>query len=214
MRVKLGHLVEQFLVRRRGFLQPIGVLQVTLRVLDRRRGVGRARLLVTGDNNLRVQRCQPVQRRDPILSALGGGVADIHAALVVHNVASDDQTYRWNVERGRIGTIGAALLDDAQFVALESERVVLRLRLCRAIQSPRASASATVVIASTSTASYSPNIRVDVIGSKPSASPKGFGRSPTIAFPGAVKTFTLNMLDATDAFTRAVSFNSFLLSIC
>jgi hypothetical protein len=56
-----------------------------------------------------------------------------------------------------------------------------------------------VVIASTSTASFSPKIKVDVIGAKPSASPQGFGRSPTIAFPGAVKTLTLSLLDATGA---------------
>src|SRR5580700_8098699 len=74
--------------------------------------------------------------------------------------------------------------------------MVSRLRLCSAIQSARASASATVVIASTSTASYSPKIKVDVIGSKPSGSPKGFGRSPAIGFPGAVKTFTLNLFDS------------------
>ena len=61
--------------------------------------------------------------------------------------------------------------------------VLERLRLCRATQSARASALATVPIASTSTASYSPKINVDVIGLKPSASLKGFGRSPTIAFP-------------------------------
>jgi len=44
------------------------------------------------------------------------------------------------------------------------------------------------------------------MGSKPRASPKGFGRSPTIAFPGAVKTFTLRRVDATGVFdaTRAV----------
>src|ERR1700761_1409940 len=73
--------------------------------------------------------------------------------------------------------------------------MVSRLRLCRAIQSARASASATVVIASTSTASYSPKIKVDVIGSKPSGSPKGFGRSPTITFPGAGNTLTPSVLD-------------------
>jgi hypothetical protein len=56
MRVELRHLIEQFLVGRRGFLQPIEVLQVTLGVLDRRGRIGRARLLVTGDNNRRVQR--------------------------------------------------------------------------------------------------------------------------------------------------------------
>src|SRR5580692_945174 len=77
--------------------------------------------------------------------------------------------------------------------------MVSRLRLCRAIQSARASASATVVIASVSTASCSPKIKVDVIGSKPSGSPKGFGRSPTIAFPGAVKMFTLSVFDASGA---------------
>src|SRR5580658_1046026 len=84
-----------------------------------------------------------------------------------------------------------------------------RLRLCRATQSARASASATVIIASTSTASYSPKINVDVIGSKPSASPKGFGRSPTIAFPGAVKTFKLSVFDATGVVMCVVSFGPF-----
>src|SRR5580700_2080469 len=91
--------------------------------------------------------------------------------------------------------------------------MVSRLRLCRAIQSARASASATVPIASTSTASYSPKIKVDVIGSKPSASPKGFGRSPTIVFPGAVKTFTLRVFMATGAITRTASFSSFVTAI-
>jgi hypothetical protein len=56
MRVQLGHLIEQLPVGCRGFLQLIEVLQVTLGVLDRRGRVGRARLLVTGDNNRRVQR--------------------------------------------------------------------------------------------------------------------------------------------------------------
>jgi len=70
-------------------------------------------------------------------------------------------------------------------------------------------ASATVHIASTNTASYSPKIKVDVIGSKPSASPKGFGRSPTIAFPGAVKTFTLSVFKAPCAVTGVVSFTPF-----
>jgi hypothetical protein len=88
--------------------------------------------------------------------------------------------------------------------------MVSRLRLCRAIQPARASASATVPIASTSTASYSPKIKVDVIGSKPRGSPKGFGRSPTMTFPGAVKTLTLSVLDAPGAVTRVVSFGAFV----
>jgi hypothetical protein len=46
-------------------------------------------------------------------------------ALVIHYVAGDDQADRWNVQRRRIGTIGVALLDDVQFLAFESERVVL-----------------------------------------------------------------------------------------
>src|SRR6202034_941136 len=56
-------------------------------------------------------------------------------------------------------------------------------------------------------------INVEVIGSKPSGSPKGFGRSPTIAFPGAVKTFTPSVFDATSAVTRVDSFSPFLPSI-
>src|SRR5580692_7921797 len=93
--------------------------------------------------------------------------------------------------------------------------MVSRLRLCRATQSARASASATVVIASTSTASYSPKIKVDVIGSKPKASPKGFGRSPTIVFPGAVKTFTLSGFDS-GVFdpTGAVTSESLSIDLC
>src|SRR5580700_8983811 len=91
--------------------------------------------------------------------------------------------------------------------------MVSKLRLCRAIQPARASASATVPIASTSTASYSPKIKVEVIGSKPSGSPKGFGRSPTMTFPGAVKTFTLSVFVATGAVTRVVSFSAFVPSI-
>src|SRR5579871_3550593 len=86
--------------------------------------------------------------------------------------------------------------------------MVSRLRLCSATQSARASASATVVIASTSTASYSPKISVDVIGSKPSGSPKGFGRSPTITFPGAVKTLTPSVLNAMGAVICVVSYDA------
>src|SRR5579862_4102376 len=87
--------------------------------------------------------------------------------------------------------------------------MVSRLRLCRATQFARASASATVPIASTSTASYSPKIKVDVIGSKPSASPKGFGRSPTIVFPGAVKTLTPSVFDAVGTVMFVVSLRSY-----
>jgi hypothetical protein len=38
-------------------------------------------------------------------------------------------------------------------------------------------------------------------------------RSPTIAFPGAVKMFTLSVLDATGAVTRVVSFCPFVAPI-
>src|SRR5580704_12242971 len=86
--------------------------------------------------------------------------------------------------------------------------MVSRFRLCSPIQSASASASATVVMASTSTASCSPKINVDVAGSKPSGSPKGFGRSPTIGFPGAVKTFTLSVLDVMGAVMCVVSLSS------
>src|SRR5271156_3288154 len=83
--------------------------------------------------------------------------------------------------------------------------MVSKLRLCRATQSARASASATVIIASTNTASCSPKIKVDVIGSKPSASPKGLGRSPTMVFPGAVKTLTPSAFDVMGALMCVVS---------
>jgi hypothetical protein len=44
-------------------------------------------------------------------------------------------------------------------------------------------------------------------------SPKGFDCSPTIDFPGAVKTFKLSLLDATGAVTLAVSFTAVGLTI-
>src|SRR6202020_1785796 len=90
--------------------------------------------------------------------------------------------------------------------------MVSKWGLCRATQAARASASATVPIASTRTASYSPKIKVDVIGSKPSGSPKGFGRSPTIAFPGAVKTFTPSEFGASGGLTASLS--PFFSSTC
>ena len=40
---------------------------------------------------------------------------------------------------------------------------------------------------------------------KPSGSPKGFGRSPTITFPGAVNTLTPGVLDVMAVFTRGLS---------
>src|ERR1700721_2335877 len=51
-----------------------------------------------------------------------------------------------------------------------------------------------LIIASTSTTSYSPKIKVHVIGSKPSASPKGSGRSPTITAAGIRTSTTTDWL--------------------
>src|SRR5580704_12140700 len=66
------------------------------------------------------------------------------------------------------------------FVLLsEIEFVFRNLSLHRPTQFASASAPAAAVIASISTASYSPKIKVDVMGSMPTASPKSLGRSPT-----------------------------------
>ena len=105
-------------------MQPIKVLEVTLRVLNRLGRIRRARLLVTGNNNRRVQRCQPLQVRDPIPAALRCGVPDLHTALVVHYVACNNQPDGWNIERGRVGAVRATLLDDAQLVAFKRECVL------------------------------------------------------------------------------------------
>ena len=48
---------------------------------------------------------------------------------------------------------------------------------------------------------------------KPFGEALGFDRSPTIAFPGAVKTFTLSVFDATGAVARVLSFGPFVPSI-
>jgi hypothetical protein len=163
------------------FLDLIEILQVPLGFLEGRGGVACAGLIVSGDNDRGVQSSQCIQRRDPILAALGGAAANVPAASVVHNISDDDQTDRWHVDRGGIGRVGAAL------------RSSWPSRVSVSVQdnpAASASASATVIIASTSTALCSPRINVDVIGSKPSGSPKGLGRSPTIALPGAVKMLT------------------------
>jgi len=56
-------------------------------------------------------------------------------------------------------------------------------------------------------------LKVEVMGSKPSASPKGFGRSPTIVFPGAVKTFTASVFDVVGAVMCVVSLSSYAACI-
>src|SRR3984893_14458496 len=66
------------------------------------------------------------------------------------------------------------------FVLLsEIESVSRNLSLYRPTQFARALASAAIVISSTRTASYSPKMKVNVMGSMPTASPKRLGRSPT-----------------------------------
>ena len=57
----------------------------------------------------------------------------------------------------------------------------------------------------TSTRRYLPKIKVDVIGSKPNASPKGFARSPAIAFPKT--NVHPHVLDAIGALTLVVPFS-------
>ena len=72
-----------------------------------------------------------------------------------------------------------------------------RLRLCSAIQSARASASATVPIASTSTASCSPKIKVDVIGSKPSGFAEGLWPLADHSLSRGGKNVHASVFDAT-----------------
>src|ERR1700722_772294 len=71
-------------------------------------------------------------------------------------------------------------------------QIVLRLRWCSSIQRASASASSAVVRVSTRTASFSPKIRVEVVASHAIGGPHGRGRSPTMAFSGAVKTLTFS----------------------
>ena len=44
----------------------------------------------------------------------------------------------------------------------------------------------------------------------PRGSPNGFGRSPTIAFPGAVRTFTLSVLEGAGAVTLSLCSSPFV----
>ena len=101
--------------------EPAEVDEVALRRLDGRRRVRGARLLVTGDSDLRVQRRQTVQRSYPVVAALRRGIAHKHVTLVVEDVAADDEVDRWYVQGGAVSGISAALLDDAEFVAFEGE---------------------------------------------------------------------------------------------
>ena len=73
------------------------------------------------------------------------------------------ETVEQDAQTVEVVEMGVRYIDGLQVAVVQSNPVA------------RASASATVLIASTSTASYSPKIKVDVVGSKPSASPKGFG---------------------------------------
>src|SRR5271155_4612072 len=99
--------------------------------------------------------------------------------------------------RGRVGRARFLVTGD------DSRRVQLRQPL--QVRDP--------ILASAGSASFSRKIKVDVIGSKPSASPKAHGRSPTIAFPGPVKTFTLSLPEAARMVARVASFSPFVLSL-
>lgn len=61
----------------------------------------------------------------PLLAAFSGGIADVHVALVIDHVAADHEVVdRGNVQRGGVLRVGAALLDDADFLALQGEGVL------------------------------------------------------------------------------------------
>ena len=111
------------------------------------------------------------------------------------------ETVEQNAQTVEVVEMSVRYLDGLQVAVVESDPISesLGLSLC-----PRAS---------TSTTSYSPKTKVDVIRSKPRASPKGIGRSPSMLFPRAVKTFALSVIDATGATARVVYFSPFVRSI-
>ena len=94
----------------------------------------------------------------------------------------------------------------------ELYRVVSKLRLCRATQSagePRPQPLSPLRPPAPRRTRRRSKSRW--IGSKPSGSPKGFGRSPTMTFPGAVKTsHALSVFVATGGVTGLVSFSPFV----
>jgi hypothetical protein len=53
------------------------------------------------------------------------GIADVHVALVVEDVAADDEVKRWHVQRGGVDGVCAGLFDDAQLVALRGKDILV-----------------------------------------------------------------------------------------
>ena len=93
--------------------------------------------------------------------------------------------------------------------------MISRLRLCRATpKSARASASATVPIASTSTASYSPNIEFEHDGTKAERFAEGLWLLADHSLSRGRKNVHAKSVDTTDGLPRAIIyFNAFKPSI-
>ena len=128
-------------------------------------------------------------RRQPYWLAAGkllwryaplGELKDICMALTVLGVAiaraPGKRSGRYP-DRREVVEMGVRYADGLQVAVVQSR------------PNPQSIASATVPIASTSTASYSPKIKVGVMGSKPSASPRALALADH-SLSGAVKTFT------------------------
>jgi hypothetical protein len=83
---------------------------------------------VPGYSDLRIQCSQTVRRGNPIRAAFRRGIADVHVALVVEDVAADDEVKRWHVQRGGVDGVCAGLFDDAQLVALRGKDILAPIR--------------------------------------------------------------------------------------
>ena len=76
---------------------------------------------VTGDDCAGVERSRSVQGSDPFGPAVGGRRADEHVAVVVGNVAGDDQAEVGHVQRGGVEGVGVPGFDHDEWEAFEFE---------------------------------------------------------------------------------------------
>src|SRR5260221_11058064 len=83
------------------------------------------RVLVAGDDGGGVERGELVECGDPFGPAAGGRGADVHVAVVVGDVAGDDQVQVRHVQRGGVHGVGVSGFDHVETGTLQLEGPVI-----------------------------------------------------------------------------------------
>jgi hypothetical protein len=104
--------------------QEVEVADVLPGLLDDLGAVVATGSLMPGDDGLRVERFDRVERGDPLTSSLRVRLGEVEVNVVVRGVTCNDETDVRHVQAARLVGVGVAELDRDELVALELDGVV------------------------------------------------------------------------------------------